>query len=1294
MGIRLKESRQHPTTRFRPGWLAGLAAVVLVAAAGGALSWHVSSTVHGDTGNPLGELLGSFGPAALFASGKGMILPLTGMPPALEAFLTGQSASFDPAALPDAYAGPHIFGSYADTFTLTHWLLFYSVGWTWRLLGITVGALHILAGCLGAFTAAALYLLFRLGMGRLFAGLGALFTMLLPPFLLVEPSLRDFSKAPFFFLFLAVTGMLLSRRRGRGALFAFAAAFGLLLGTGYGFRQDLLICLPVVPVLLLAAPLRPGYHAFSRGISILVLLTVFGLTAAPVIRGMKQESGSVTTHTLFQGLSREAEQTMHFGGASYDLLLTTSDPETHAVVNVHARMRGFTDPMPLYLSPAYAQAGRILFREWAAAFPADLFARGLASVETVLRLTSATLAYPGYSPVRDKLIQAHPENWPDPYVQFIEPLAPLLLLGALLLIGIRSRMLALASLLILGYFMAYPSLLFQIRHAFHLTFVIPWAILFLLENALTTLACPLSRKAKERFFRRAGSVSLAVRAVAKTALVLAVPLILCVIGLAGLRYWQACGVNRMVAAYRAAEQIPVETETVEEGDLCILKPLRPLPGLEESWNLPVGDSTASYIVLNFARTDTAFPVQLRYKPKRGPDLQHEFVVPAGGDCSYVVPVYEMADFLPRDFLLVKHRFGNAPLSNLLVHSLGTNKFEGISLHKDAAPLLRNIACLKGHNELPWLLYLRLDPDPGKFRACKRLGWEKKVLGLPAEWRYLVGGDPARASREYLELLSEYPDHEPYVDRILSLVSRVGDPEVRADLLFRVGGYCVDRRGWFAARVADIAAEVDASGDPAKAEALYRRAVTLAPADRWHQVHLADVLLKQGDAEQALALYARVLEDAPESPYSAAQFDKVCLDTGRLEYLTQFWTALHQGHPDMVVPALHLAQDYERRELWEEAGSLYERTLQKHDEHPETLLRYGILTAFRHGYTPGRKMMDRALALAPELKSSYITGLDRVAKKLNDTGAVSFSEAIYREIVSLQPDDLQYVVRLAEVLTDKGEPEAAADLYKTILSKAPESPYSAGKLDELLKKTLSGEERIKYWNEVCALQPAASVPRLHLGMALKDAGNLEQAHNAFERAHRNDPNNAVAALQYGASTAVRNARDEGLALIRQAAASEPRLRSEAAKALADIAAKNITEGRPEEAESLYKEAITLDPEELWHAIHLGELYLSQERPDEALALFQQVIEAVPDSPRTSELIDQCYALKQDSAGRAAYWRSVTETHPDAAHPFYHLGLALEAENAQEKAAAAYRQALVINPELENAKKALQKLAPAP
>ena len=158
---------------------------LLIVTAGGVLSWQVSRSEHGETGSPLGDLRSSFGPAVLFASGRGMVLPLEGVPPELTAFLNGDTARFDPAVLPETFSGPHIFGSYADTFPLTHWLLFYCVGWTWRLFGIHHGALHLLVGILGGLTAAALYALFRLGVNRLFAGLGALVTLMLPPFLLL-----------------------------------------------------------------------------------------------------------------------------------------------------------------------------------------------------------------------------------------------------------------------------------------------------------------------------------------------------------------------------------------------------------------------------------------------------------------------------------------------------------------------------------------------------------------------------------------------------------------------------------------------------------------------------------------------------------------------------------------------------------------------------------------------------------------------------------------------------------------------------------------------------------------------------------------------------------------------------------------------------------------------------------------------------------------------------------------------------------------------------------------------------
>jgi tetratricopeptide (TPR) repeat protein len=1102
------ETMQKRNIYSRAHWLLTVILVLTTAFVGGLLSWQVSKTVHGTSGSPLGDLLPSFGPAALFASGRGMILPVHGVPPELEAFLNGRTTRFDPALLPADFSGPPIFGSYADTFPLTHWLLFYSVGWTWRLLGIDYAALHVLAGMLGAFAALSLYLLFRLGMNRLFACAGALFTLLLPPFLLLMPSLRDFSKAPFILLFIAVAFRILHRRQSPAGFLMRILCLALVLGAGYGFRQDILICLPVAFVLLPTAPLRGGYRPFVRAGAALLLLALFGLCALPVLRGMRHESGSVTTHTIFQGLSREAEQAMSFGDASYDLLLTPSDPETHAVINAHARMRGDTEPMSLYLSPAYARAGRLLFKEWARTFPADLFARGLASIETVQQLTGLTLKSPAYTQTGAALSDWRLFAWHTPYAKFMEPWGPLFVLAALFLVGLHSRRMLLAVLIILGYFMAYPSLLFQVRHAFHLAFVVPWALLFLLHALFRTTSRRVSHtEADQALPEGATPVSMA-RAFAETAGVLLLTAAACASLLIALRQVQAAQVRHLAASYGHTSRIPLDTTTETEGGYQVYQPVRPLPGLEESWNLPLGDAATSYIVLSLKPAEYAFPIKILYEPQRGAYLTREIILPASpgveGDVLYFIPVYELADYTPTEFLLTKHRFSNTPLANLLVHSAGTNKFSGIGLRPDMAPLYNGMYYVENHDALPWLLFKRLTRNPDDFKACKRFGWEKSALMLPVEYRYWKSGSAAKAVEAYFQLLSRYPGHRPYADRIKTLIPRLPDPVARADALFRLSGYELHTGGAYAVELATIAAELAASGDLAQAERLYRQAVALAPDDLWHQTHLADTLLAQGNAHAAAELYAGVLKAAPESPYSATQFDTACARNGMADYQVQFWETLRRDFPQAITPALHLAQRYEIIERQDEALVLYEDILKNHEDHPKTLIHYGALVALKTEYAQGRALMDKGVKLDPELGPVFIEELCRLAENYTRDGNDTFAKAIYWETASLSPADPHRLVQHADQLAGNDEPEAAAEQYNLVLKTMPESPYSAQKLGELLASMGSPEESIQVWEKLHELHPAAVIPALYLAREYEKAGRQEEALALYERILVNHP----------------------------------------------------------------------------------------------------------------------------------------------------------------------------------------------
>jgi len=162
-------------------------------------------------------------------------------------------------------------------------------------------------------------------------------------------------------------------------------------------------------------------------------------------------------------------------------------------------------------------------------------------------------------------------------------------------------------------------------------------------------------------------------------------------------------------------------------------------------------------------------------------------------------------------------------------------------------------------------------------------------------------------------------------------------------------------------------------------------------------------------------------------------------------------------------------------------------------------------------------------------------------------------------------------------------------------------------------------------------------------------------------------------------------------MRNATADAPEWRNEGARALAAAAAEREQKEHYADAEALYKEAMLLAPEDSGNSYTLGTFYLNQDRVDEAFPLLKAVLTKTPDAPLTADSIDHIFASRNDTESRLAFWRDLTEKHPEAAVPLFHLGLALEAGNKMDEAIAAYRSALKRDPDMYDAKQRLQEIA---
>src|SRR5215467_10001869 len=261
-----------------------------------------------------------------------------------------------------------------------------TVAGAWRVLGISWSGLGPLFGVLFGATIVASYGIFRVGMGRAIAAACAVALMVSSVHLQNLPHLRDYAKAPFtltlmLLLFFMVAGAATWRR-----LLAIAAAYGAVLGVGYGFRTDFLIDIPLFLLVLFLFLDGGVLRNFPlKCAAAAVFATVFVVTAWPVIRTV-QRSGGCQWHPVLLGLTDPPTDALMVTRGPYDFGHDFSDDFVYAQATAYALRTGHSAGHIEYCSPEYdAVTGRYI-RDVARTFPGDMVTRGIASTIQVLQL--------------------------------------------------------------------------------------------------------------------------------------------------------------------------------------------------------------------------------------------------------------------------------------------------------------------------------------------------------------------------------------------------------------------------------------------------------------------------------------------------------------------------------------------------------------------------------------------------------------------------------------------------------------------------------------------------------------------------------------------------------------------------------------------------------------------------------------------------------------------------------------------------------------------------------------------
>lgn len=260
---------------------------------------------------------------------------------------------------------------------------------------------------------------------------------------------------------------------------------------------------------------------------------------------------------------------------------------------------------------------------------------------------------------------------------------------------------------------------------------------------------------------------------------------------------------------------------------------------------------------------------------------------------------------------------------------------------------------------------------------------------------------------------------------------------------------------------------------------------------------------------------------------------------------------------------------------------------------------------------------------------------------HQAGDLPAAEALYRQVLAVQPAHADGLHLLGLVLAQSGRPEDAVPLIRRAIAARPDFDLALYNLGNVLRRLERLGEAVDAYQGALRLRPNAPNVLVNLGAVLRSLGRLDEAVEAYRRALVVNP--ADAAAHYNLGCALQQM------------------------------------GRGEEAVRAYRQALALKPNDPDAWANLGAALLALARPGEAVAAARRRTELEPTSAEAFGALAAALlaAGLADPAVQAA--RCAVQLQPGDAGAHIHLGNALLERGGLEAAVAAYRRAVSLAPD---------------
>jgi predicted O-linked N-acetylglucosamine transferase (SPINDLY family) len=277
-----------------------------------------------------------------------------------------------------------------------------------------------------------------------------------------------------------------------------------------------------------------------------------------------------------------------------------------------------------------------------------------------------------------------------------------------------------------------------------------------------------------------------------------------------------------------------------------------------------------------------------------------------------------------------------------------------------------------------------------------------------------------------------------------------------------------------------------------------------------------------------------------------------------------------------------------------------------------------------------------------------------ALELHRAGRLDDASAIYRQLLTDNPDDADAAHLLGLVHYRNNDFDSAIRLIQGAVERDPDHPIYHANLGNVLKDAGRLTDAIAAYRRALELNPGDAAIHNNLGYVLQVIGIMDEGIGHYRKAISLRPDNYRAHYNLGNALFLTGKSEDAIAAFREAVRLNPRF----ADVWDHLGTALQRLGRAAEAEACFRRRIEIDPDSA-DAYHTLALDLQQQgRIDEAFACYQRAIALRPDFlPAIASALWLAQRLC-DWTATAAYSEFVLRRaaeQPDAVSPFQIMSL---------------------------------------